>query len=199
MAQFWTEREDEILRKRYGRKYEGKLPACKIAPLLNRTVDSVKMRVVKLNLGRKRYGPVYRGGLKLCRKCQQYKLPSDFAPNKRASDRLHSWCRTCHLQYSKVHSHKTRDRRYSLTAGEWQAMHDAQSGKCAICAGPIAIRRTRIGEVACVDHDHDTGLVRGLLCTNCNGLLGFAHDNVDVLKSAIVYLWRSRLKIRETG
>lgn len=39
-----------------------------------------------------------------------------------------------------------------------------------------------------VDHDHETGLIRGLLCHHCNTLLGHAKDSVDVLEAAIVYL-----------
>lgn len=55
---------------------------------------------------------------------------------------------------------------YRLTVEEYQAMRDAQGGKCAICRRPEG--KTRL----CVDHDHSTNRVRGLLCHWCNLTVG---------------------------
>jgi hypothetical protein len=76
-------------------------------------------------------------------------------------------------------------RRYGLTLKDYQEMHAAQDGRCAICS-------TRVeGERMCVDHDHGTGQVRGLLCRACNKSLGGFRDSVDLLAKAVEYLKRN--------
>lgn len=60
-------------------------------------------------------------------------------------------------------------------------MLEAQGGCCAICKAPK-------GNKLCVDHDHRTGKVRGLLCSNCNAGLGMFKDSEDLLQSAKGYL-----------
>ncbi len=79
-------------------------------------------------------------------------------------------------------------RRYGITAAAYDAMHEAQSGLCAICAQPET--RMQRGQVMplCVDHDHDTGAVRALLCHACNTLIGHANEDPLVLAQAIEYL-----------
>jgi AcrR family transcriptional regulator len=64
-----------------------------------------------------------------------------------------------------------------------EAMKAQQNNQCAICFE--AFKSTKDTHV---DHDHETKKVRGLLCGNCNHLLGKAHDHVEVLERAIVYL-----------
>jgi hypothetical protein len=78
-------------------------------------------------------------------------------------------------------------RQYGITLDEYQKMHEAQNGLCAICHRPET--RTIRGEVRplCVDHEHETGRVRGLLCSNCNVAIGFL-DSEASLNSAIHYL-----------
>ena len=56
-----------------------------------------------------------------------------------------------------------------------------QKGLCAIC-------KERVGDALRVDHDHETGNLRALLCNNCNALLGFAGENSETLARAIEYL-----------
>lgn len=65
----------------------------------------------------------------------------------------------------------------------YDKMLSDQGGACAICGrGPTP------GRWLCVDHDHETGIVRGLLCVNCNTMLGQAHDDTLLLDRAIGYL-----------
>ena len=54
-------------------------------------------------------------------------------------------------------------RKYGLSYNEWSEMWESQEGKCAICGESF-----KSPSDACVDHDHKTGVVRGLLCTKCN-------------------------------
>jgi hypothetical protein len=62
----------------------------------------------------------------------------------------------------------------------------AQGGACAVCLKPLLITKSH------VDHDHDSGAVRGILCFNCNGGLGQFKDDADVIRRAAEYLERHR-------
>lgn len=62
----------------------------------------------------------------------------------------------------------------------------AQQGRCAICKS--ADPKTNKVKTWCVDHDHKTGRVRGLLCTMCNRGLGFFGDKQRLLERAAQYL-----------
>ena len=77
---------------------------------------------------------------------------------------------------------KYRLRQYDLTPTEFERLHQAQSGRCAIC----------LTEAYLVpDHDHKTGRVRGLLCNACNWGLGNFGDRMDLLERAERYLHRA--------
>ncbi len=62
-----------------------------------------------------------------------------------------------------------------------------QGGCCAICGQPEKELKRQLS----IDHCHVTGHIRGLLCHRCNFILGFAKDNIYILKSAIDYLIES--------
>jgi hypothetical protein len=73
-------------------------------------------------------------------------------------------------------------RKYGLDPQSYQAMLEVQGSRCSICD-------IFFGEaVVCVDHDHTTGKIRGLLCQKCNVLLGLVHDKIEILTRAIQYL-----------
>lgn len=74
--------------------------------------------------------------------------------------------------------------RYGLTVEQYQEMEKNQAGLCKICQKPPSGRWNRLH----VDHDHETGAIRGLLCFTCNVMLGHARDNLNVLQAAIAYL-----------
>ena len=77
---------------------------------------------------------------------------------------------------------KPRARRYGITVAQYDEMLVAQDGRCAICLGAKERRHFDI------DHDHETGRVRGLLCNRCNRLLSNARDDVALLEAAAAYL-----------
>ena len=77
---------------------------------------------------------------------------------------------------------------------EWYWMLKEQAYRCKICRKVMSNewaldkRKGRKRTEICVDHDHKTGKVRGLLCHSCNTVIGHAKDDVSILNSAIVYL-----------
>lgn len=73
---------------------------------------------------------------------------------------------------------------YGITIDDFEEMLVAQNYKCAICESEISL----FGNKTNVDHCHNTGKVRGLLCSGCNTLLALAKESKDVLLSALNYL-----------
>lgn len=90
------------------------------------------------------------------------------------------------------HQRKRNLLKYGLTPESYDAMVDAQKGQCLICKrvpeGRWFRNRTHQAMALHVDHDHATGKVRGLLCSECNNGLGCFKDNPALLRKAIAYL-----------
>jgi len=74
-------------------------------------------------------------------------------------------------------------KRFGITVDEYHALLIKQNHVCAICGNPCSTRRW-----LSVDHDHETGKVRGLLCAKCNTGLGLLGDNLGALCMALDYL-----------
>jgi len=72
---------------------------------------------------------------------------------------------------------------YGITIEDYEKLYKEQNNGCAICGVATDLKR-RLS----VDHDHITGKVRGLLCSNCNKAIGYLKDNISHLKNAIQYL-----------
>lgn len=72
---------------------------------------------------------------------------------------------------------------FGITAAQYDAMLSEQGGVCLICK-----QKCRSGRRLAVDHCHRSGKLRGLLCGNCNNMLGRCGDSVAVLTEAISYL-----------
>lgn len=70
-----------------------------------------------------------------------------------------------------------------ISPAEYAELFLKQGGKCAICLTDDPGKRD-----FCLDHDHVTGRVRGILCTPCNTLLGQARDSMVILQAALDYL-----------
>lgn len=117
---------------------------------------------------------------KQCSQCGTSKPLVSFSKDRTTYDGLRSNCRDC-----AVNSQRDYDLRrlYGITSAEYDKMYLAQDGLCEICSTPMIDARD-----ACVDHNHKTGAVRGLLCGGCNRGLGQFGENIVNLKLAIEYL-----------
>jgi hypothetical protein len=146
---------------------------------------------------------------KVCKKCKIRKGISEFYKNKTTSDGLTYSCKAClsieREPYRKIYyqknkeklikiskdwgtSHKDRRmnsnlKRYGITVEQYNQMFVDQDGKCSICNNT-----NTVGKNLGVDHNHETGKVRGLLCHKCNIGLGHFDDNIGKLLKAINYL-----------
>lgn len=74
------------------------------------------------------------------------------------------------------------DKRYGLTIDDYEAKRAAQGGACTICGV--------IPETLVVDHDHETGVIRDLLCGRCNTALGYLQEQPEIADNAAAYLRR---------
>jgi hypothetical protein len=74
-------------------------------------------------------------------------------------------------------------RQFGLEEQDYFAFQNSQGAVCAICEKPCFT-----GKRLAVDHDHGTGLVRGLLCAHCNRAIGLFRDDPQMLRRAVDYL-----------
>lgn len=81
-----------------------------------------------------------------------------------------------------------RKAKYGLTPEQVQRMRDQQRGRCAICETAMRIGGKPGMDQENVDHDHTTGVVRGLLCSRCNTSIGKFNDNPALLRRAAEYV-----------
>ena len=151
---------------------------------------------------------------KQCSKCSQIKSVSEFHKNKMGKFGVEATCKSCAserrvIQWEKQTQeerkekmkvymakqkqkpgYKEREKNYSLkkqfgiTLDDYNTMLFEQNGCCAICN----THHTEFSKALAVDHCHETGKVRGLLCTCCNSAIGKFRDDIELLKSAIKYL-----------
>ena len=75
-------------------------------------------------------------------------------------------------------------KRYGIDIDKYNEMFESQEGRCAICG----IHQSELKVSLCVDHNHSTGEIRGLLCKRCNSAIGLFDENSDSLGRAIEYL-----------
>lgn len=87
---------------------------------------------------------------------------------------------------------QTKLKPYGLSAVDYELIKTSQNRVCAICRAPSKQFRNNREYDLHVDHDHETGQVRGLLCSKCNTALGLFKDDVALLQSAIEYLVKKR-------
>lgn len=144
-----------------------------------------------------------RRAMKRCSTCRK-ELPLEaFNLNRARRDGRHTQCKGCVSSQGKAWRsanperkraqranekkrtpadyHRYNIKKYGLTPEDYELMEFAQQGLCAIC-------RRACWRKLSVDHDHETGEVRGLLCSGCNLGLGNFEDNQQFLADAVKYL-----------
>lgn len=143
--------------------------------------------------------------MKHCSSCNEEKPLTSFYRDSRNRDGRQARCKVCQSAAEKKYYYKdgmrTDSRRKSLKESQlkrlynidWvvlESMIQQQSYCCAICGTSILLYGdvSTKSKVACVDHNHTTHKVRGLLCNSCNRGLGFFKDKKDLLKNAALYL-----------
>lgn len=88
--------------------------------------------------------------------------------------------------WKRNHPNHNRKWRYGITDEQYQQLLAEQNFVCAICGKEERVE----GRSLAVDHDHETNLIRGLLCNRCNRALGLFNDDPELLKKAFEYLDR---------
>ncbi len=124
---------------------------------------------------------------KLCAKCGK---------EPRATSHV-SYCRPCWNAYQSVYRKaryasepeyrerikgKIRTHRYGISEDEYAELLRGQAGVCAVCLAEPK------GMALCIDHNHETGAIRGLLCSRCNGAIGMLKEDPKLFASALEYL-----------
>ena len=107
-------------------------------------------------------------------------------------------CRRCYSKFIRKHENRyqyarewTYIKKYGLDLVDFDCLWIAFLGKCGICNKDLTLPESKRGQslsCAVIDHDHNTGNIRGLLCNSCNKALGLFGDNVEYLKEAIIWL-----------
>ena len=124
-----------------------------------------------------------------CSKCGETDIEKFYRDKN--GNRTNSVCRECHKAGCKERWHArdwldkwaSRNYKYNVTKEFLIELYNKQEGKCAICGEEPKTKRGLH-----IDHNHETGQVRGLLCHGCNVALGSFKENLDVIANAIKYL-----------
>lgn len=140
--------------------------------------------------------------MKGCRECGETKPLTDFYAHPKMADGRLSACKPCRIEYGRLRHERNKGcpvakqrkrndhrrarlRGYGLTEGAYQQMLAKQGGVCAICGTSDPGHKSIYFPV---DHDHQTGRVRGLLCNDCNLGLPRFHDDPNRMLAAAAYV-----------
>ena len=128
---------------------------------------------------------------KCCTRCDELKEISKFSKDSRAKSGLQSRCKECQAEVkaemSMYYRGKHLEYKYGITHADYEEMLAKQEGCCAVCG--IEEKYCEHSRLA-VDHDHETGEVRALLCKKCNQAIGLLQDNSSFALNAYEYLRR---------
>lgn len=131
---------------------------------------------------------------KTCTGCKLLLPLKQFSFDKNRSDGRCYYCKDCYIinerrqrvNYADRRTHLNLMRDFGISLDIFKQISKSQQDVCAICEKPAESR-------LCVDHDHTTGRLRGLLCQPCNKMLAAACDNPEILNKGIEYLNRPPL------
>ncbi len=162
------------------------------------TIESL-LRYIKAAQEAPEKRDVYSPSEKTCGKCNEVKSIEKFRQTSKSKGHYSPWCRTCirlfHEEYwSSPEMIRVRNLRgtYGMTAEEYDEYLTRQNSACAVCYKPETIINHVSGRVAAlsVDHDHQTGRIRGLLCQKCNHALGKLRDDPMRIEALLNYVAR---------
>jgi len=107
----------------------------------------------------------------------------------RETERYRDWYdKTYHTEKQLSRRRRNNYSKYGLTSDQFMELWNKTDGKCYICKRPEVVERSGKVKILAIDHCHSTGIVRGLLCQNCNRALGLLKDDIEVLENAKQYL-----------
>lgn len=152
--------------------------------------------------------PIDPASPKLCTKCRETKPHSMFSLSRRATETCNavyrSRCKKCQatdaLKWFRdnpgrtaANARKHHLRAYGMSERDYTDLLKSQGGGCAICGTSSSDKRKNGKAMRMpVDHDHITGLARGILCNRCNRAIGLLDDNPILLRKAMRYLIAAR-------
>ena len=120
-----------------------------------------------------------------CVECDQIGTHVAFGLCKKCYNRKH---RNKNLAKYRASARRYVIQRYGITEDVFVALCEEQYYTCAICDTPLCMSGSVREQRACIDHDHKTGKVRGILCASCNSALGLFKDNMGNCLVAARYL-----------
>ena len=144
-------------------------------------------------------------GMKRCPMCKLILPVNRFgeAPKSRCPYKKTGYCLECRSKRVERFKQENPDyfrelafkKSYGMTMEDYRLLYSSQAGVCAVCENPETSKdRTGKIRLLAVDHDHRTGVVRGLLCGSCNRAIGLFCDDRARLLRAVEYLARSQSK-----
>lgn len=128
--------------------------------------------------------------MKKCKVCWEEKPMNEYYTKKESIDGHYHTCKACYKERVNKRWCKERQRdydlkrKYGISAEEYDMLLDTQDNRCAICRKEWTEDTKRFA----VDHNHDTGEVRGILCHGCNAGIGNLQDSARILRAAADYL-----------
>jgi hypothetical protein len=124
---------------------------------------------------------------KVCNICGKIKPLFEFTVRADCRKTANAHCIECERERERHYK-----RKYNITLKEYEELLEQQGGKCAICGSIKPGGKNKF--VFCMDHDHETGKIRELLCHYCNKGLGDFKDNPEFLVAAAAYILKHKEK-----
>lgn len=140
--------------------------------------------------------------LKKCCTCGELKSLSEFNNHKGTPDDKDYRCKVCAREHSRLYRKQNPDKakasvrkatikkKFNMTEEQYNNLLIKQNYSCAICGRDFYKYRAETHRYFCIDHNHKTGEIRGLLCSPCNRSIGLLGDNAGILRTAANYIER---------
>lgn len=120
-----------------------------------------------------------------CKRCDIPLTPQEADKAKKRNGYPAGFCLSCQSEWKREANFRAR---YNISIEEYEEMLLLQDRKCAICYSKLEAKKV------VVDHCHETGNVRGLLCFYCNNAIGFIREDISVALRLIDYVYTNKVK-----